>query len=634
MDYTEKQQALKEMNAQLKREFFGIDDIIDKVTDSIYAWYLFPEVITRPVIINLWGMTGVGKTHLVRRISQILGFQDRFMEIQMDGTSENLGGSWISSIASALRNSTIAENAPGILLLDEFQRFRTVSLSGDDVKQSRYQDVWQLLSDGKFAADATTFAEAQSILCDMAWEADEVEDISDDVPASENKKKHRKLHLSPWEARRFKSLLRLSEDVMTIMSWEITRLRDVLVSLGTQRDAWELSYTKLLIFVSGNLDEAFSSSKHISDCDTDADIYHELTKKITVSDIKDALLKRLKPEQISRLGSNHIIYPALPKYAYQKLIQVTCDNYVSEITACSNIRFEVDPVVYQEIYDNAVYPTQGTRPVFSAIHQIFGYALNRIAVWAIEQKVPKVKLSINAKAQQLIGSDYHGKKSVVIPVELTLRKIRDKASHDFKVMVAVHESGHALIYALLTGIAPKETKINLASFAGGFMIKNGIDLEFHSEEYQYNMITTAMGGTAAEQLVFGTRSNGCGQDLYNATSVASQLVRHYGGNRYLSYVNSEIENATWNTDVEGTNASIDGLCRDGYNEAYAQLSSHVPELQSLVAALLDHGSVTCEEFRDLMAPYMPLQITTGDTEVSYSEMWENFRLKQEGALTA
>ena len=47
---------------QLKREFVGLDDIIDQLGASVYAWYVTPEIITRPTIVSIWGMTGTGKT--------------------------------------------------------------------------------------------------------------------------------------------------------------------------------------------------------------------------------------------------------------------------------------------------------------------------------------------------------------------------------------------------------------------------------------------------------------------------------------------------------------------------------------------------------------------------------------------
>ena len=42
--------------------------------------------------------------------------------------------------------------------------------------------------------------------------------------------------------------------------------------------------------------------------DLDADSLYEQTSKINLSDIKRSLTFLYRPEQISRLGNNHIIY--------------------------------------------------------------------------------------------------------------------------------------------------------------------------------------------------------------------------------------------------------------------------------------------------------------------------------------
>ena len=63
-----RQRTLDKARKQLKADFVGIDGIIDQLCSYVRIWYLMPEILTRPVIVNLWGMTGVGKTDLVRRL--------------------------------------------------------------------------------------------------------------------------------------------------------------------------------------------------------------------------------------------------------------------------------------------------------------------------------------------------------------------------------------------------------------------------------------------------------------------------------------------------------------------------------------------------------------------------------------
>ena len=167
----DKKLYLEKVKTELKKEFFGIDDCIDKVIESIKTWYLIPSIISRPLIVNLWGLTGVGKTALVRSLIKKLGFSNKFVEIQMDAFSHANGSYDHKSICSMLETSSIEENSAGVILLDEFQRFRTVGEEGKDVKLERFQDVWMLLSDGKFSNDFSILKRVEQELAQMEyWE--------------------------------------------------------------------------------------------------------------------------------------------------------------------------------------------------------------------------------------------------------------------------------------------------------------------------------------------------------------------------------------------------------------------------------------------------------------------------------
>ena len=63
----------EKLKSDLKKEFIGIDQQIDNLVDLIRPWYNNPELYDSPCIINLWGMTGHGKTSLVNRIIDLLG---------------------------------------------------------------------------------------------------------------------------------------------------------------------------------------------------------------------------------------------------------------------------------------------------------------------------------------------------------------------------------------------------------------------------------------------------------------------------------------------------------------------------------------------------------------------------------
>lgn len=359
-ELAQRQQALTAAAQQLKTELFGIDDVIDRVIDAIRAWYVLPQLITRPVIVCLWGLTGTGKTQLTRRLAQLLGFYDRFVEVQMDGFSH--GASYrSSSISGMLGDSGIHEGAPGMLVLDEFQRFRTVNRKGEEVKVERYQDVWTLLSDGRLPPALSALSNIERKLADAHYDAERAED-NDDERAG---KKPYRFQLDAWDAQELKRMLKLQEPLAEIMLWPPAKVQALFASFQQSSHAWETDYSKLLVFVCGNLDEMYhETAQRVEDCDTDADIFHRLTRKLSLIDVKKALGERFKPEQIARLGNEHVVYPSFSKATYEHLIRNLCARYVDDIAAQCGVRFAIGQDVLDELYANAVFPAQGTRPLF------------------------------------------------------------------------------------------------------------------------------------------------------------------------------------------------------------------------------------------------------------------------------
>ena len=146
----QKESELKEVASKLKQDFVGLDNVINDLISSIKIWYIFPELQLRPTIVCLWGLTGVGKTDMVRKLVSYLKIQDRFLEIEMTSSGEGH-----RTIQHRLEESSISSSDQCILLLDEFQKFRTIDEDGTATQNSAYSDVWTLLSDGKFSSNLT-----------------------------------------------------------------------------------------------------------------------------------------------------------------------------------------------------------------------------------------------------------------------------------------------------------------------------------------------------------------------------------------------------------------------------------------------------------------------------------------------
>lgn len=592
--------------AELKTELFGIDDIIDRVIESIRAWYVLPHIIRRPVIVCLWGLTGTGKTQLTRRLAQKLGFYDRFVEVQMDGFSN--GSSWRSadSISAMLAESGVAESEPGILVLDEFQRFRTINEKGDDVAVKRYQDVWQLLSDGRLPPSLSFLQELESSLAFSLYDH-EREEQADEKPAKDGvASKKMKFALSPYQAQEFRQSLKLKEPLQEVMTWTPQQLQERMLAFRASTDSWETDYSRLLIIVSGNLDEMYEgTAKRVEDCDTDADIFHALTKKLSVIDVKKALGERFKPEQIARLGNNHVIYPSLSQATYERLIRSTCTKYVDEMQASAGLSFDLHESVYQGIYANAVFPAQGTRPLFSSIHAILSAPLVNAVLWALEHDVPAdttLHVRLDAATQSLrVSHDENGGGRIAYPVPLDLNQLKQRASPDFRALLAVHEAGHGLVYGRLFGHAPQEVKINVASFEGGY--NSYVRMKAESRQSCLDRICVGLAGRAAEALVFGEDActTGSESDFKNATALAARFVRHFGfGNRLSRIDVTDSTEENLNTDVEPTNAEIEALLAQAYVRAQEILKADSALLLRIVDELLADGQVTKEKMASLL----------------------------------
>jgi cell division protease FtsH len=147
---------LKETQIKLKEKYIGIDKQIDKLIEQITMWYLYPEFQVRPTIINLFGLTGVGKTSLVRDLVKLLKFQNKYCEIELDNKasfSSYMESNYsftrmTSTIVNSLFSINLKPSDSGILLFDEIHRFRTIDKKGDYHSSEKYSDIWKLLSDG------------------------------------------------------------------------------------------------------------------------------------------------------------------------------------------------------------------------------------------------------------------------------------------------------------------------------------------------------------------------------------------------------------------------------------------------------------------------------------------------------
>jgi cell division protease FtsH len=95
---------------------------------------------------------------------------------------------------------------------------------------------------------------------------------------------------------------------------------------------------------------------------------------------------------------------------------------------------------------------------------------------------------------------------------------------------AFHESGHALLGMLTPGADPvrKISIIPRGQALGVTYQAPATDRYGYSETYLRGRITGALGGRAAEEIIYGDVTTGAENDMEHASSIARQMVGRWG----------------------------------------------------------------------------------------------------------
>ena len=586
-----RREKLEEVKVTLKEKFIGIDDVIDKIIDSISLWYLTPELQFRPLIVSLWGITGVGKTDVVRNLVKLLNFSDKFIEIQMDMKND-----YSKNIENFLENSGIDSAEPAILLLDEIQRYCTIDEMGGMVDNKYFNDIWTLLSDGKFQNNSQRRTEIMEFLMEEMYYSDLADNV--DKPDNEDKKpKNYKYKTNYWTANRLKKLLNLKISTDEIMKMSISeRMEMTESSLKIDNVNEGKSFEKLLIFISGNLDEAFTMAEEVEDSEKDADIYHELSKRVNIIHIKKALLKQFKPEQIARFGNNHVIYPSLDKKSYYEIIKKNCAVILNRVESEHNIKITLTQGVYDAIYRNGVFPTQGVRPVISTVNNLLGSNLPYFLYLCLVNNLNEIKLDIvNNQLYTTINNQSYNKEII-----LDVDNIRDGKTKDEKILITVHELGHALLYAILYKTPPRQINLNSSGLSEGFVINHS---SIENKTFLRSRIAIYLGGLVAEELVFGEdfKSIGASHDILNATDAAAKYVRVYAMDGTISRIIRKEVTTTQelNYSTEKTDDIIEGILKEEKIRAKDLLNRNMDIYKELIKYAVDNNGITTTHFLEI-----------------------------------
>ena len=184
-----------------------------------------------------------------------------------------------------------------------------------------------------------------------------------------------------------------------------------------------------------------------------------------------------------------------------------------------------------------------------------------------------------------------------------------------KRLTAVHESGHALVAYLLPEADPvhKVTIIPRGRAGGYTMMLPDEDRSYETKSYYLAQIRVALGGRAAEQIVFNEISSGASGDLQNVTHIVRQMITLLGMSSKLGpMVFGEQQDQVFlgkslgheRNYGEGVAELIDKEMHDlvttAYDDVIRMLEEHRDALNHMAAALMEVETINHKQVENLI----------------------------------
>ena len=193
------------------------------------------------------------------------------------------------------------------------------------------------------------------------------------------------------------------------------------------------------------------------------------------------------------------------------------------------------------------------------------------------------------------------------------RRSRVITDHE-KEVTAYHESGHALVAHVLPDADPVAKVTIIARGQTGGYTKTVPEEDRHliTSNQLEARLAMAMGGRAAEELVFGETTTGASNDLEQATNIARTMVTRFGMSKKLGprtfgkreeliFLGREISEQRDYSDsvAEQIDDEVHSLIDGAYQTAMRILKDHRPRLDHISNYLMENETIEEDQFPDI-----------------------------------
>jgi len=560
----------------LKTEFFGIDSQLDTFIRKITPFLLNPGNYSKnPYIVNLWGPTGTGKTAPVKRFFELI--KEEYYHFDMGDFVSN-GADFRNTMEEVMEHI----GPKTIFVLDELQFLRTIDETGKEIKSPASRAVWELLDSGVISQN--TFSvwdteKAKDILARIKYILNKTQEINNnviiksslisDLPVkvtTEKEESKKKLPnyvinlsamctLAKGFPKKFKELIPESEEFINLIKNSWFSSKDALDGRSIEQDFFEevfckipafsdpaamltwlgnletgvtlqtnFSFKPVLIINIGNIDEAYPNVNHITTADSIEAIYKD-SLVVTLNDVKNALHKRFRAEQVARLGHNHILWRNLDRNAFQKLFDRTVKEALDQDYVFHKQTIILNPELKEILFEELVSPSQGARCILTGVHGILTSLLPEIHYEFADEKEPIVLgIHFADNGEFLVVNGKPTK--IIINLEVKRRYIPHATLEDC-LATAVHEAGHAVVGAQVFQKPPMHVSLTMGNSISGQV---NFDQVRSNVQDRHKEIMLSLAGIEAEKMIFGKNftSLGGSSDFSKISKLALTLYTTSG----------------------------------------------------------------------------------------------------------
>lgn len=207
--------------------------------------------------------------------------------------------------------------------------------------------------------------------------------------------------------------------------------------------------------------------------------------------------------------------------------------------------------------------------------------LNEAAIYAVNQKRDCISISDIDEA--------------IARVTIGLEKRNAAFTEEDRYLTAVHESGHALVSAILK---PETAILGISIIprgrTGGYTLQDISDKQYQRKSDLETQIQVCYGGRVAEEIIFKDISTGAASDFEKASNIAHNMVTRFAmdGN-FLVKIRDE---SNYNDEIESERIEqAEEICKNLYQKTQEIISSNKEVLLKLANLLCEKEYLSQEE---------------------------------------